>query len=120
VIERYKPALNIAIVLVLAAAVDVLPGGGRAANTVGAVLSVGFAAGIAYFVGRLYLEHRVSVYGLGDRHRALLYGSVAVGIVTITAEPRMWQSSAGKVLWFVILAAVIYALVTVYRFSRTY
>lgn len=118
--ERVRILRNVAIVLVLGAAVYLLPQGGRAANTFGAVLAVTFAAVMAYFAGRMYLEHRVSLYGLGDRHRALLYGALALGVVTITAQPRMFQSGAGEVAWFLILGAVVYALVHVYRYSRSY
>jgi hypothetical protein len=118
--DRLKPIRNVAIILALGAAVYFLPQGGRAATTFAAILSVGFAAGIAFFAGRMYLEHRVAIYGLGDRHRALLYAAVAVGLVTIAAQPRMFQSSVGEIAWFAILAGVAYALFHVYRFSRTY
>jgi hypothetical protein len=32
----------------------------------------------------------------------------------------MWQSSAGEIVWFAILAAVAYILFHIYRASRTY
>lgn len=118
--NRARTAINVAIVLAIAAAVDLLPAGGRAATTFGAVLSVAFAAGIAFFVGRLYLEHRVALYGLGDHMRALLYAAVAVGAVTITAQPRMWQTGAGELIWFALLGGVAYALFTVFRHARSY
>ena len=75
---------------------------------------------IAYFAGRMYMEHRVALYSLGDRMRALLYGAVAVAVVTITAKTRMWQTGAGEVVWFVILGAVVYALIHIWRVSRRY
>ena len=65
--ERARTARNVAIVALIAAAVFVLPGGGRAANTFEAVLVVGFGAGIAYLGLRLYRENRVALYSLGDR-----------------------------------------------------
>lgn len=118
--ERYAPARNVAIIAVIAAAVFLLPRGGQVAATVGGILGVAFAAAIAYFVARLYREHRVTLYSLGDRLRAVLYGSVAVAVVTIAAQPRMWETTAGKVVWFVILGAVVYTLVRLWRASRTY
>src|SRR5277367_1846312 len=118
--ERYAPARNAAIIVIIAAAVYFLPRGGQVAHTVGALISVSFAAAIAYFGTRMYREHRTTIYSLGDRLRALLYGAVAVAVVTIAAKDRMWQTSAGEVLWFVILGAVIYSFVYIYRASRTY
>ncbi len=117
--DRYKNVRNVVIVLALAAAADLLPNGGRAASTFGAVLSIAFAAGLAYFAGRMYLEHRVTLYSLGDRHRGLLYGAVAVGIATIAAEPRMWQTGLGELAWFVILGLCVYTLLLVYRRARS-
>lgn len=118
--ERYAPARNIAIIVVVASAVYFLPRGGQVADTVSALISVLFAAAIAYGAARLYREHRTTLYSLGDRLRGLGYGAVAVAVVTVAAKPRMWQSSAGEVVWFLILGGVVYAFVYIYRASRTY
>jgi len=79
-----------------------------------------FAAGFAFFAYRLYREHRVSLYGLGERHRAMLYGAVAVGFVMAAARTRMWQTHFGEFAWFVLVGLTAYTLVAVYRFSRSY
>ena len=95
----------------IAAAVDSLPGGGRVASTFEAALWVAFAVGIAYLGLRLYREHRISLDSLGDRHRALLYGGVALGVFVLAARRRLWETGSGELLWFVLVACVIYALV---------
>jgi type IV secretory pathway TrbD component len=118
--ERLKIVRNIAIILVLAAAVEFLPGGGRAANTFGAVLWVVFVLGLAYWGVRVYRERRVDIYGLGDRHRALLYGALAVGVGVAAGKERMWQSGFGEFIWFVLVGMVIYTLFAIYRYTRTY
>ncbi len=79
--ERTKTARNVAIVLVIALAVYLLPGGGRVADTFQALLYIGFGVGFGYLGLQLYREHRVAVYGLGDRHRALLYARARAGDV---------------------------------------
>jgi hypothetical protein len=118
--DRLKIARNVAIVALIAAAIDFLPGGGRAAEAFAAALWVVFAAGLAYFAYRLYREHRVDLHALGDRHRGLLYGAAALGFATIAAQPRMWQTAAGEFLWFALMGLTVYAFIVVYRFSRTY
>jgi hypothetical protein len=118
--DRTKVARNLLIVMVLAAAVEFLPGGGRAALTAEAILQVVFAGGLGYFAYRLYREHHLSIYGLGERYRMILYGALGVAMVTVTATHRMWQSNLGTGLWFALLALVAYALIVTYRFSRTY
>jgi hypothetical protein len=118
--DGLKNLRNAAIVLAIAAAVEFLPGGSRVANTFAAALGVVFAGGLGYMGVRLYREHRIDIHGLGDRHRALLYGSLAVGVVTLAAKARMWQTGFGEFVWFVLIGMVVYTLFAVYRFARTY
>jgi len=118
--ERMKTARNVAIVLAIAAAVYFLPGGGRAAHTFEAALWVAFGLGVGYLGLRLYREHRVAIHGLGDRHRALLYGAVALGVFAYVARPRMWLAGFGEFAWWVLVGLVVYALLEVIRYSRTY
>jgi hypothetical protein len=120
VIDRTKTARNVAILLLLAAAVEFLPGGSRAATTFAAVLGVAFAGGLAYLGVRLYRERRVDVYGLGDRHRALLYGALGVGVFAAAAKERLWLTGFGEFVWFVLVGLVAYTLFAVYRYTRTY
>jgi hypothetical protein len=119
-VDRAKNLRNAAIVLVIAAAVFALPGGGRAANTFEAVLFVAFGVAIGYIGLRMYREYRVSLHGLGDRYRALLYGAVALGGFAVVGQKRLWQSGLGELVWFLLVALVVYAVVLVYRHARSY
>lgn len=118
--DSLKTARNLAILALIAAAVYFLPGGGRAASTAEALLYVGFGVAIGYIGLRLYREQRVSIYGLGDRYRGLLYGAIALGLFLWMARARMWQTGVGELLWFVLLGGAVYALVAVVRRWRAY
>lgn len=118
--DRMKTARNVAIVLLIAAAVFLLPGGGQAARTFEAVLLVGFGVGFGYLGLRLYRENRVAVHGLGDRHRATLYGAIALAAFVVIGQKRMWETSLGELAWFALVGVVIYGLLDVYRHWRTY
>ena len=118
--DRTKTGRNIAIVALIAAAVFLLPGGGQAANTFESVLIVGFAAGFGYLGLRLYREHRYSLDSLGDHHRALLYGGIALAVFVVAARRRLWETGSGELLWFVLVACAVYALLEVFRHSRSY
>jgi hypothetical protein len=118
--DRMRTLRNIAIVALIAAAVQFLPGGGQVAEAFAATLWVVFGAGFGYFGYRLYREHRLTLYSLGQRYRALLYGGLALGLFTAVAQPRMWHTALGELIWFVMLGVAVYALIAVYRFSRTY
>lgn len=117
-----KTARNIAIVLVIAAAVFLIPGGGQVATTFESILLIGFGVGFGYLGLRLYREYRVSIHGLGDRHRAILYGALALAGFEILGYTRMVKESRTifGVLWFALLLVVLWGLLEVYRHWRSY
>lgn len=116
-----RTARNIAIVAIIAAAVFLLPGGGQAASTFEAIILIGFGVGFGYLGLRLYREHRVAVHGLGDRHRAILYGSLALAAFLVAGYSRMLHTTALiGVLWFALVLLVLYGLMVVYRHWRSY
>jgi hypothetical protein len=119
-VERAKYLRNAAIVLLIAAGVYAIPGGGRAASTFEAVVYVLFGIAIGYLGLRFYREYRVSVHSLGDRHRALLYGAIALAGVVVMGQKRLWQTSLGELIWFVLVGLVAYALIVVWRYARSY
>lgn len=118
--EQLKNVRNVAILLAIAAAVFFIPGGGRAASTFAAALWVAFALGIGYLGLRFYRERRISLHSLGDAHRGLLYGAVALGFFEWLARERMWLTSLGELAWFVLAGIGVYALLVVYRQWRSY
>ena len=121
--DRTKNVRNVAILLAIAALVYLISNGergGRAELTFEAILWSAFGLGFGYLGIRLYREHRISLHSLGDRHRAMLYGAAALGVFDVAARKRMWQTGLGELLWFALVAVVVYVAMEVYRYSRTY
>lgn len=118
--ERTKTARNIAILLVIAAAVYFVPGGGRAAGTFEAALWVAFGAGLGYLGLRVYRERRVALHSLGDHHRGLFYAGLALAAFAYFSKTRMWHTGLGELAWFVIVGCAVYALLEVLRRARSY
>jgi hypothetical protein len=112
--------LYVAIILALAAAVAFLPGAGAAAGLFIWLLGILFWGALAWFLSRLYREYRTDIYGLGDRMRAVLYGSVAVAVLTVTATRRLWDTPAGMFAWFLLVGAASYGVFMVWRHWREY
>ena len=84
------------------------------------MLGVVFAAGFAYAGVWFYRQNRVSIYSLGDRRRGLLYGASVSRSSTVAAKPRMWETGFGEFVWFVLIGLVVYTLIALYRYSRSY
>lgn len=118
--EHAKTARNVAIVLLIAAAVYFLPAGGRAASAFQAALGAGLGIAIAFLAVRGYRERRISIHSLGDWHRALLYGAIALAVFEWVARARMWETGIGELAWFVMLGFIVYAAMEVFRRYRAY
>ena len=112
---------NVLIVLLIAVAVYALPGGGTTASVVGELLSIAFAVVIGLLLVRLYREHRTTLFGLGDKHRGLLYGGLAT-LLFAAAAARRWFAEGGvfALLWVVMVGGAAYALYLVFRQYREY
>ncbi len=115
-----KNVRNVLILLAVAALIVLIPGGGTGAQVVVQAISLLFLATIAWIASRLYREHRVALYSLGDGRRAVLYSAVAVAAVTWTAKGRMWATGGGKIAWFALLAGAAYAVFAVIYAARKY
>jgi hypothetical protein len=113
-----KNVRNIAIVLVIAALIVILPGGGTAASVVFAIVRLVFYGSLGWVAMIMYREHKTTLYGLGDGRRAVLYGAVAVAALVLTATSRLWQTSAGSVAWLLLMAGAVYAVFAVVWSAR--
>jgi hypothetical protein len=113
-------ARNVLIVLALAAIVAFVPGGGTGGSVILTVVYLIFLAALGWVGSIVYRERRGSLYLLGDRRRALLYGAIVVLAVTLTATSRLWASSAGSVAWLVLVGVSIYAIFAIVWASRRY
>ena len=95
--DRAKHIRNILIIIGLALVVWLVPGGGTGSATIYNVLTILLTAGLLFFGYRLYMEHRATIFGLGDNQRALLYGSVAVATARVAGhEPPVGCGRPGR------------------------
>lgn len=111
---------NIGIIFLLALAVFALPGGGTGAGIVQALIGIAFSVAIWFFLMRMYREHRMTIFALGDRYRAIFYGAAAGILFAGAAADRWWNTGPLTLLWFVLVGASVYGLVATYRHWREY
>ena len=109
-----------AIIFVVAALVVLVPGGGRGANVAVQVVWLVFLGTFVWFGSIMYRQHRVALYSLGDRRRAILYAALAVATLTLTATSRLWRTGPGSVAWLVLLAGAAYAVIAIAWSARRY
>ena len=119
--DRNRHIRNVLIVVVLALAVWLLPGGDTGTNTVYSLLTVILTAGLIFFAYRLYMEHRATIFGLGDRQRGILYGAVALAGFALIATSKLWdEGGLGALIWFAMIGLAAYGMYTVWRAYQEY
>jgi hypothetical protein len=111
---------NIAIILVLAAIVSFVPGGGNGASLIGALFSTAILASFVMLAVRFYRERRMDILDLPDRWRATLYGALGVIVLAMAARPRLIETGGGTILWLAAVAGSGYAIYRVWRHYREY
>jgi hypothetical protein len=113
-------ARNIAIVVLLALVVWLVPGGGEGADFISQLLGAIFIVLLALGCALLYRRFRGEIFSLGDTWRFALYAAVGVAIVTVAASRRLFDTGAGAVLWFGLIAGASYTLYLVWQHHRSY
>jgi hypothetical protein len=113
-------ARNILIIVVIAALVVAVPGGGTGASVVIQAVSLLFLASIGWIAAIQYRQNRPTLYSLGDKRRAVLYGALAIATLTLTATSRLWATSGGSVAWLLLMGAAAYTVFAVVWSARKY
>jgi len=112
---------NWGIIALIALAVVALPGGGPTLNVAMTLLSMAFFAGIALFGVRMYHEQRFTIDSLSDRQRFVLYASVGVAMLNLTATSRLFNAGGiGVLVWLMLLGLCSYGVMWVYVSYRRY
>jgi hypothetical protein len=111
---------NVLIVAAIAAVVVLVPGGGTGASVATQAVSILFLGALVWFATLMYRQHRVDIYSLGDRNRAIVYIAAGVATLTIIASSRMWSTGLGLIAWFALIGGAAYAVIAVIWSARKY
>jgi hypothetical protein len=111
---------NVAIIAALAAVVDFAPGGGEAADTILAALTMIFFAAIVWMVYRLYREQQMTLATLSDSRKAGLFGAVGAIALLVVAYDDFVDWSGGLLLWLALVAGCVAVIFLIWRGATTY
>ena len=119
--DRAKNIRNVLIIIGLALVVWLVPGGGAGSSTIYNLLTIILTAGLLFFGYRLYMEHRATIFGIGDNQRAILYGAVAVACIALLATSKLWdEGGLGVLIWMGLLGLAAWGLYRVWRSYSEY
>jgi hypothetical protein len=109
-----------AIVAGLAAIVAFVPHGGSTAGFIGRIISISLTVLLALFAARMYQMFRNDIYGLGDRHRTILYASIGGFVLAMAWRPELFDTGGGTVLWIGMIAGALGGLYACFMHWRSY
>ncbi len=101
---------NVAIVALLAAAVMLLPGGGRITEAVFEALSLGFLTVIALAAYRFLRAEELTLLGMDDSRRAVFAGAFGLLVLAIAGTGTLWGSGLTTLLWILMVGAAVVAI----------
>jgi hypothetical protein len=101
---------NVAIVALLAAAVMLLPGGGRITEAVFEALSLGFLTVIALAAYRFLRAEELTLLGMDDSRRAVFAGALGLLVLAIAGTGTLWGSGLTTLLWILMVGAAVVAI----------
>jgi hypothetical protein len=114
-------AWKFGVVALVALLLVVLPGGGSALDVALTLLTIAFFATIAMFGYRLYREHHFELDSLEPRQRLVLYASLGLALLTVTATNRLFdEGGLGVLAWLALLGLCSYGVFWVYTQYRRY
>ena len=114
-----RVARNVAIILLLALIVDVVPGGGNSARAITTAISLIFCALIGFAGYQLYRANRLTYVGLTDRQRAILLGSLGAIVLMIAGLDELTSTGVGLLVWLAVIALSIFSLVKIWTDVRS-
>lgn len=111
---------NVAIIMVLALGVAFVPGGGNVADAIFTALTMGFLAGIAWMLYTLSRQNQLTLATLSDGRRAIFYGAFGMLALLVAGTDRLFSSGGGTLLWILLLAGSIGAIVRIWVEANTH
>ena len=111
-------ARNVLILLAVGAVVAFTPTGGDVATVAGRALSLAFVAVLALGGVWVYRNNRMAIESLEPGLRVALYGGIAGLLFAATGYSWLTATSGRSLVFIVIVAASIAALVVVWQRSR--
>lgn len=116
---QLKTARNIAIILLLAAILALVPGGGNVAEAIYAAISITFLALIGFAGYQMYRQNRFAYLALEERMRLLFIAALGALVLMIAGADELTRTGAGLLVWLGVIGLAVFAIVRVVAQARS-
>ena len=118
-IESMKTLRNVAIIVLLALALTIMPAGGNIVEGILVFLGLVFGAAIAALLIRFWNDTSMQRDTMTDRQRWLIYGSLGAIALMIVGTDELLSSGAGTVAWVAILGLSAWLIFNTWREAQS-
>ncbi len=101
---------NVLIIVLLALAVMLLPGGGRITEAVFQALSLGFLTVLAWAAYRFLRAQEFTLLAMDDSRRLLFAGALGLLVLAVAGTDTLWSSGLGTLFWLILVGSAVIAL----------
>ncbi len=110
---------NIAIVMLLALALAVLPSGGNIAEGVITALGLILLGAMAALAVRAWRESGLARDAMTDRQRGLIYGSLGAIALMIAGADELFDSGPGTIVWIAVMVGSVWLIYNTWRDAQS-
>lgn len=114
-----RAARNIAIIVLIALVLTVLPSGGNIADGILTALSLLFLGSIAVLLVRFWTQNSLSRDAMTDRQRGIIYGALGAIALMIAGTDELFKTGAGTVAWIVVMGVSGWLIFTTWREAQS-
>jgi hypothetical protein len=114
-----KAARNIAVIVLLALGLTLLPAGSNVAAGILVLLGLVMALAIVALLIRLWNETGLQRDAMTDRQRWLIYGSLGAIALMVVGTDELLSSGPGTVAWIAILAVSGWLIFNTWRDAQS-
>lgn len=101
--------------LLVAAAIWLLPGGGEVARFVIEMLGAVMLVGVGVLGWRFGRRHGIELDQLGVRGRAVMFGALGLLVLAMVGRSVLWATALGSTLWLVMVGLAVAGAVVSWR-----
>jgi peptidoglycan/LPS O-acetylase OafA/YrhL len=110
---------NVAIVMLLALPLALLPSGGDIAEGVITALTLVLFGAMAALLVRAWRENALARDAMTDRQRGLVYGGLGAVALMIVGTDELFDSGPGTIVWIAVMVGSIWLIVNTWREAQS-
>lgn len=112
---KLRTARNVAIVLLLALGLTLLPNGGNLATAILTALLLIMLAASGLLLARFWNQTQFTRDAMTDRQRGLIYGSLGAIALMVAGADELFETGLGTVAWIAIMVASVWLILQTVR-----